>query len=917
MTALLKKRWHPNDSIYEVVELTPFILRAYIVLSRDGNKEFKDIVDDVCETIFSTNRVDQLLSTGIFYYLNNAKRVQDWFDEWLSDDGKVWSKSIGERNSIIQDFCAIKEGYNINTIDMNTVLEKARWSVVGYVSHKEYSGDYLLNWYNTLVEYDDKFIYEYAEIVKEISDKMELLGDNRFEYTLNSKIFSDIFSGGYQRIKEILQNNHYLEQGFQEPSYFVDGLIGYLKNANLTESELLSIWAIGMGLLDWRDEYNHATIHSLQRAIEICAEKNKIKSIYHRLKEYGAAYIDLSSDPMKYIIPNRWCDVTNVVSHNEASIDVVNKYLLSNKGSSKTSELKETIKEFIDRHEMPEDLFKELLRHEFEKESYSIRDNSFLGYLIRKATPDMSEQIICDYLHDALKKEMNYLELDLPALVQWKIYQQGKQYCKDGMDEIIKMHRSWMTAVGHFQEPKIEEEYNYYNLIDWEHADSIGTLFYQVMKILILSEDAEAARTALTGMFAMLRCDNRYLKNIERDWESFHYQAKEWLMMIYELLWNFDVNSRSALYGIVQKHCKDDDFNVALYSNILLESLWPDHFKKYLKENKDFFKTIPEYGTKKLIKTIRNSPWINGYHCVIEMKEEIERRLGMDLDDVERRTADYSEKLSEMPELIKLNRHSSCCRVVCDKVNIAFFRVLYKDWVSGRWNGIENELARVILSASEPYTLLITPSYWCENNGILIHNVDKFLELSRDKQLLQIREILEMNLPDEKVAVAGAVVDYTYKQEIIGVLLTYLNFPGMKPEYATYPRERNAKLILHDRDDFFKEIHYNITLFYNGIESFKQSNIMVGFSKEALLTLGWHISIDSGNVKLFDEYGKQIGELECYYGNRTSPGNRYYTNQPYMQRWIVDRTEVEKKLAQVRFLPPLKDVVDVKISEYK
>lgn len=913
MTALLIKRWHPNDRIYEVVELTPFILRAYIVLSRNDNKEFKDVVDNICETIFSTNRVDQLLDVGIFYYLNDTKRVHDWFGEWLLDDGKVWSKSIEERNRIIQDFCTIKEKYNISTIDMNTVVEKARWSVVGYVSHKEYSGDYLLNWYNALVEYDDNFIYEYAEIVKEISDKMGLLGDNRLEYTLNSKIFSDLFSGGYPRIKEILQKNHYLEQGFQEPYYFVDGLIGYLKNANLKESELISIWAIGMGLLDWRNESNHATICSLQRAIEKCAEKNKVKSIYHRLKEYGAAYIDLSPDPMKYIIPNRWCDVTNMYSHNEASIDIVKKYLLSNKDTIKISELQETIQEMIDSHEMPENLFKELLRHEFEKESYSIRDNRFLRYLISKATPGISEPMICDYLNDVIKKERNYLELDLPALVQWKIYQQGKQYCKDGMDEIIKMHRSWMTAAGHFQEPKIEEKYDYYNLIDWDHADSIETLFYQVMKILILSEDAEAARTALTGMFAILKCDNRYLKNIERDWELYHYHAKEWLMMIYELLWYFDENSRPLLYEIVQKHCIDDDFNVALYSNIMLETLWPNQFRKYLREDKKFFAEIPEYGIKKLIRTIKNTPWLNGYEYVIKMKERLENRLEMDLDDIERKTADYAYQLPEVQKLIKLNRHSSNWRVICDKVTIAFFRILYKDWVSGRWNGVESKLARVILSASEPYTLLVTPSYWCGNEGMLIRNVGEFSELDREQQILQIQETLEMNVPDDKVVLAGIIVDYTHKQEITGFMLTYLNYIGMKPEYATYVNELNARLILQEREDFYEKMHCNITMCYNGIESFKQSNIMLGFSKQALIYFGWHISIDAGDIKLFDKYGKQIGKFECYYGKRTHSGNSYYSNQPYMQRWVLDKTEVDNKLHGLGISHLLKKVVDIEI----
>ena len=219
-----------------------------------------------------------------------------------------------------------------NLIDMSNALKRASWSVIGYASHKEYSADYLLRWYNKLVEYDDKYIYEYARTVKDISDKMELVGDNRLEYTLNCKIFADLFSGGYSKIKELLQDNHYLAQGFEQPTYFVDGLIGFLKKAQLKESELLSMWAIGMGLLDWRSEDNHAAIYSLQRAIELCAERTANNSVFDTIREYGAAYIDLVSDPIKYIIPDRWCDAKKAEPINAISIEVVKQYLVNEIG---------------------------------------------------------------------------------------------------------------------------------------------------------------------------------------------------------------------------------------------------------------------------------------------------------------------------------------------------------------------------------------------------------------------------------------------------------------------------------------------------------------------------------------------------------------------------------------------------------
>ena len=171
-------------------------------------------------------------------------------------------------------------------------------------------------------------------------------------------------------------------------------------------------------------------------------------------------------------------------------------------------------------------------------------------------------------------------------------------------------------------------------------------------------------------------------------------------------------------------------------------------------------------------------------------------------------------------------------------------------------------------------------------------------------------------MSDENVVLVGAVVDYTHKQEIFGFLLTYLDFPGMKPEYAAHAYERNSRLMLQRRGDFCEESHFNITMHHNGIESFKQSNIMCGFSKEALLVFGWYISIDSKGVKLFDRHGEQIGQLECYYGNRGSLGNRYHSNQPYMQRWIVGKEKLNKSIQESEIPVGIRRVIDTLISDF-
>ena len=45
-----------------------------------------------------------------------------------------------------------------------------------------------------------------------------------------------------------------------------------------------------------------------------------------------------------------------------------------------------------------------------------------------------------------------------------------------------------------------------------------------------------------------------------------------------------------------------------------------------------------------------------------------------------------------------------------------------------------------------------------------------------------------------------------------------------------------------------------------------------------------------------DRDTKEIGRFECYYGIHTDIANRNPSDQPYLQRWIVDANAFEKEI---------------------
>jgi len=291
-------------------------------------------------------------------------------------------------------------------------------------------------------------------------------------------------------------------------------------------------------------------------------------------------------------------------------------------------------------------------------------------------------------------------------------------------------------------------------------------------------------------------------------------------------------------------------------------------------------------------------PWVTGYDYVLKQIERLNEFLPMDLSDIERRTAEYSASIDWDSKLLPLHRNRvSWCKTVCDKVNVAFFRVLYKDWFEGRWEDFEVELARSVLSASEPFCFLCSPTKWMWNNGILFDNLKEILGQPEIVRNTTIRDVLNNGIDNGYMVLAGAVEDYTYNTLLHGCMISHFDIPRIEQEDVFYNIAYNSRIFLQNRGNYNSLPNANVTQVQSGIESFKQSNMMCGFSEFVLSLFDWKVTVQSDGIKLVQSDGKEIGRFEHYYGIRTDIGNREVSNQPYLQRWIVKKDELDKAIA--------------------
>ena len=862
LSLLIIKDWFPKVLDLQTRHIYSLILKAYIILSSQENEAYESAVSNVCEKLFKDNPIHQVMDAGWYFYRDNVDRLTAWYQDWLGEEGRVWENPIGDRNRIIKDILHLVDKYQLeNNIDTSAVREKAKWSVIGYASHKEYSLSDILAWYDNLIEtgYEDTYIY--TERIKSISRKMEELGDNRLDYQANCKLYGDLFGGGLTAMKKVLSIPVYMSELLKQPEYIIEGLIGYLKNASVLENDLLSIWAFSLGMLNWKNESNHSTIVALDKAIEICATRNGLSSVHKKICEMGKAEISVRVDPSRYIIPSRWYDKAELKKGGEIPCNYIEQYLQTGEVDYyDRQKFFEECESMRDDREAYYSCLEKILEKELVNERYGWRNREILKYTVNNLPNTIADKYIRSYFITGIEggRKSFYPNENLMYLCLWKVKQCGQEYCKKGLDNLLNTHNLWISSAERIgiQEENINEDADtnlqrVYSFLDIESIDSFKVLFIRILIVFMLSDNSDTAENALRGIYHLLQIYPELVTKVEEYWNELHYRAKEWVLMIYELLTETTVMDKVLLESLLTKHINDSDFNAAFYSRIILQRLCGKNGFGLPKEKQEYFTDIPEYSEKKLLSVKSTEQHLTGTRYVMESLKRITKEVWDDCSDIESKVAAYMNQIRDTEHMLLDVGGRKQCGVALYDINVAFLRVLYKELYQGRWDGAEIPLSRVILSTSEPYVLLQSPAIWpYHENKLLNVKIDEFEVQGENSKEEMLKNIFSMGISDNEIVLGGALTEYSYKKELVGFLTTYIDFPIMERDFALYACERNV----------------------------------------------------------------MIGRFEYYYGLRTDMGNSVYMNQPVIQRWVVTKeafTEIQNML-----IYDLKQVADGNVFEF-
>lgn len=412
----------------------------------------------------------------------------------------------------------------------------------------------------------------------------------------------------------------------------------------------------------------------------------------------GKAEISVRVDPVRYIIPSRWCDQIKK-EREEITHTYIEQYLYSGElDYQDTRKLIEECNMLRDDTKAYYLCLQKILEKELVNERYGWRNREVLKYAISNLPSCLSDKYIRTYFISGLKgeRESFYPGENLTYLCLWKVKQCGQEYCKRGLDNLLNTHILWISSAERIgiQEQDVNSEADtklqrVYDFWDIQSVDSFKDLFIRIFIVFMLSDNSDTAENALRGIYGLLQIYPELVMKIEQYWCRIHHRAKEWVLMIYELLIENKVTDKELMESLITSHINDSDFNAAFYSRMILYRLFGKNGFEMEKVEQKYFKDIPEYGVKKLLSVKSTEQYLTGTKYVMESLKRINEFVGDDCSDIEGKVAEYMNQIRNTEnQLLDVGGRKQCGVALYD-INVAFLRVLYKEWYQGRWDGAE------------------------------------------------------------------------------------------------------------------------------------------------------------------------------------------------------------------------------------
>lgn len=801
-----------------------------------------------------------------------------------------------------------------NLIPLESFYDRLRWSVIGYAYHKDYSLEDPLDWFKELINLDVSTWRSLGTRLMTISNAVGNIGDNRVDLNVTSQFLSAVCREGLDSVWQLYNSKDFSQIICEDDGNLINGIIGMLKDVNLSKKEMLTLWALGIGSLDWRAGLDQSNLSSLREAILLASDRLKIIDIEHDMQSLGSAEYDCATDPVRFRLPSRWFnDVSDIEtldsSDSENIVKAIEKVINEINDKKYDRHLLVLLKQLKNES-------KELYRRYIKKVLYAV-DSFDKGYgwsytgrvdIYQYILTEFEETDTAEFLFYLLDKreikmerawELEYLNKDIANICLWVSRKNGIDSLKAGLNRLIDMHFLWFTSDNHISDIKIMEleslEMCEPSPKTWSEF-VLNRLFY-----LLRCEDAEKVECSLRGIWALIKIDSVSINSILDYWDLLHFRAQEWVLFIIERCIYCGYGAPEVLTSILNIGIESSYLNVKLYSSVLMHQYCDKYNIEYpeiLFDKQAFFRDIPVvFIERQLFDYDSASQAVTGMEEVKSCIRYLEAVTSEDCSDILSKFLTYINT-AKFPKytFTKFQKSTMKVAVALPDEILCLYQIVYEEIYNGRWLDIPFKcICQAILSSTEPYILLERPKTAKNYKDWPVDSdLDNLLQEGVAIQGQRLKDIILTDVPTDELVLGAVMHTYTHKKEVLIMYTSgFFNKRDLFPQLLVEATLNGRAYMIDDTERFEPLSNQNLTYYNGGTTSFPNQSLFCYPSSIWSEIFHWVPTLNE-EIRWINGEGKEVVRLEYECGKDRWMNNSMNYLQPVMQRWIGKKSEIEK-----------------------
>lgn len=943
LAVLLQKRRSYNESVYYHDLPTKLIIEILIECSTliGGKADYTiyDFINNYCRSY----PVNYMMEIGWRYLWNRGDEelLENWFLHWCGPKGRVWHEEIAFRSEIVNRLSTLADeiGFYEEATEARHLL---KWGMIGYTGHKEYVLENTKEWYKELSKINPGIWREEGKLLLEICQEATRLGDNRSNIFVESIIASSIAREGPQAMWSLLNAQKVRDPLIDNVKMIFNGLIAALESMDASKQDLLSIWAFGIGALNWQDGSERCYLQDLKNAILYAAKINGIKSIEEDMENLGPAEYNAQGDRSRYRIPERW--------YEEAEGGVLD----SNQGTEefyhliKDLSIEEAINTLVEpdnskfiwkgvyvianrlKEEKPvgypkylQKLVHILITYNHTPYSWNGSGDLYLAYqsllpLLRDNVRfKLLKGVIANLDFEGNKRIwLDSAAENLDDFCRFRATSVGVKDLTDGLHRHLSLHEMWIRGNGflpdmtRIQLPTIQPD----DIVPETWSEYAVQYFFRVLN----SDNLTRIQVAIRGIWSIAQVSPMDLEYISKRWDYLSHSVKERILLIVERMASSLPSVYELFSEIVQKCYKGVDLSLKLQALMILRGLERRTGENYPRwelpihpEYESFMALSPgDKGVLDIPNIKRGLSYeLHGIGMVHSLLGKIDIVVDDYIEDIERKFASYSNTSKPDiidPEPIPIHSGQIKVNILPQKENL--LKIIYHELYQGRWNNVPIiKLAQVLLKSDEPFILTKSPYPAVDVNEWPVDYELDSIPKEKDKILKRISPHLYAGLSEDEVLIGAVLHTYSHSTDVEVVFNTIVHDKesnlGLIHEKGTM---NGRTFALYDEERFDPQSigtqSLGMTYKAGGIGEFNNQSMVC---YPALLwqeMFEWYPS--KNNPFIWCKDNNPVLKFEYFHGQMRDIAQDYLYRQPFLQRWVCSK----------KALKELENSLDIKIS---